>query len=159
GNQCGVNTRALLTDMSTPLGRAAGNWLEVKETVACLEPSVLPASRRQNRFNCRQDAGNTLDDLRCLVVECAAHLPVQTSKARSIAAARKQAEDCLNSGAPRKKWDDMLVAQGADLEAFQQKLARDHTAPVVLELRAEESGFVSKCDARLVGEVIRDLGG
>jgi len=28
GNECGVNTRAILTDMNTPLGRAAGNWLE-----------------------------------------------------------------------------------------------------------------------------------
>src|SRR5206468_178256 len=31
GNNCGVNTRALLTNMDTPVGRAAGNWLEVKE--------------------------------------------------------------------------------------------------------------------------------
>src|SRR6266513_2987581 len=31
GNECGVNTRALLTNMDAPLGRAAGNWLEVKE--------------------------------------------------------------------------------------------------------------------------------
>src|SRR5438552_1308398 len=37
GNECGVNTRALLTSMDTPVGRAAGNWLEVKEAVACLE--------------------------------------------------------------------------------------------------------------------------
>ncbi len=37
GNECGTNTRAMLTDMNTPLGRAAGNWLEVKESVACLE--------------------------------------------------------------------------------------------------------------------------
>ncbi|MFM8358310.1 MAG: thymidine phosphorylase, partial [Verrucomicrobiota bacterium] len=33
---CGVKTRALLTDMNRPLGRAAGNWLEVRETVECL---------------------------------------------------------------------------------------------------------------------------
>ena len=37
GNECGTNTRAILTDMNTPLGRAAGNWLEVKESVDCLE--------------------------------------------------------------------------------------------------------------------------
>lgn len=29
----------------------------------------------------------------------------------------------------------------------------------VVELRAEKSGFVSRCDARIIGEVIRDLGG
>jgi thymidine phosphorylase len=30
---------------------------------------------------------------------------------------------------------------------------------VVLEIKAGRGGFVSKCAARLVGEVIRDLGG
>src|SRR3954469_12835032 len=33
GNDCGVHTRAVLTNMNVPLGRAAGNWLEVKESV------------------------------------------------------------------------------------------------------------------------------
>ena len=37
GNECGVNTRAILTDMNTPVGCASGNWLEVKESVACLD--------------------------------------------------------------------------------------------------------------------------
>src|SRR5437870_7777604 len=41
GNECGVNTRALLTSMDTPLGRAAGNWIEVKEAVACLEGDLV----------------------------------------------------------------------------------------------------------------------
>jgi len=140
GNQCRVNTRALLTDMNTPLGRAAGNWLEVKESVACLD-------------------GNGPEDLRELVIVFAAHLMVQTGKATSLEAARMQVEACLASGAPRSKWDEMLAAQGANLAAFNQKLARDHTAPVVVELKADRSGFVSKCDARLIGEVIRDLGG
>jgi pyrimidine-nucleoside phosphorylase len=36
-NECGVKTRALLTDMNVPLGRAAGNLLEVREAVECLE--------------------------------------------------------------------------------------------------------------------------
>ena len=53
----------------------------------------------------------------------------------------------------------MIVAQGADLAAFNRKLAFDHTSPVVIELKATKSGFVSKCDAQLIGEVIRDLGG
>ena len=100
-----------------------------------------------------------IDDLRSLVLDCAAHLLVQTGKAGSPAVARKRAENCLASGAPRKKWDEMLVAQGADLDAFNKKLALDHTAPVVLEIKADRGGVVSKCDARIVGEVIRDLGG
>jgi thymidine phosphorylase len=77
-----------------------------------------------------------------------------------LAAARKSAEDCLNSGEPRKKWDEMLIAQGADLAAFNQKLSLDSTAPFRFGSKiAEKAGFVSKCDARIIGETIRDLGG
>jgi len=147
GNKCGVNTRAILTDMNTPLGRAAGNWLEVKESVACLE--IAESGKRKAEIT----------NLRTLVLDCAAHLLVQTHKSKSLAAALRLAEDCLNSGEPRKKWDEMVVAQGADLKAFNRKLALASTAPVTAELQSGKSGWVSKCDARIIGEVIRDLGG
>jgi pyrimidine-nucleoside phosphorylase len=140
GNECGVNTRAILTDMNTPLGCAAGNWLEVKESVDCLE-------------------NKGPNDLRQLVIDSAGHLLVQTKKSKSPAAARKLAENCLNSGEPRAKWDEMIVAQGADLKAFNGKLALDSTVKTVVKLKSEKAGYVSKCDARIIGEVIRDLGG
>ena len=139
-NESGVKTRALLTDMQTPLGRSAGNWLEVKESVQCLE-------------------GRGPKDLRELVLACAAHLLVQTGKTPTLDAALKQAADCLASGKPLQKWNDMLTAQGADLPAYNRKLAQEHTAPVVLELKAPASGFVARCDARIIGEVVRGLGG
>ncbi len=154
GNKCGVNTRALLTNMDTPLGRAAGNWLEVKETVELLSCGTVELSHQLNVSTAQR-----LDDLHTLVLTCAAHLLVQTSKANSFKAGFKQAEDCLATGAPRRKWDEMLAAQGADLRAFYAKLALDHTAPVVVELKSDRAGFVSKCDARIIGEVVRDLGG
>ena len=174
GNECGVNTRAVLTDMNTPLGRAAGNWLEVKESVACLESRAGISRARADAVgakhleeNCSRGsarrAGETParlnDDLRLLVIEFAAHLLVQTRKAKTLAVARKQAEACLNSGAPRQKWDEMLAAQGADLTAFNRKLALGSTAKTVIELKSGRSGYLSRCDARIVGEVIRDLGG
>ena len=140
GNECGVDTRALLTNMDMPLGRAAGNWLEIKEADDCL-------------------AGQGPDDLRELVLACAAQLLVQTGKAASPDAALRQAADCLASGKPRRKWMEMIEAQSGDLEAFQRKLALDHTASAVAELTAASGGFVSRCDARVVGEVVRDLGG
>ena len=71
----------------------------------------------------------------------------------------KLAEECSRSSAPRRKWDEMLVAQGADLKAFNRKLALDSTSPVTLELKADRGGYVSGCDARGIGEVIRDIGG
>ena len=155
GNDCGVDTRAILTDMNAPLGRAAGNWLEVKESVACLEDgfgqsggSALPSGTPE-----------ALADLREIVLVCAAHLLVQTRKAGDFKSAKKTAESCMASGVPRKKFDEMLRAQGADIAAFNRKLSLDSTAPVVVELKSPRSGFVSRCDARIIGEVIRDLGG
>jgi pyrimidine-nucleoside phosphorylase len=141
GSQCGVNTRALLTNMDTPLGRAAGNWLEVKESVACLEGARDGAA-----------------DLRELVLASASQLLMQTGQAKDFATARSRAEACLDSGAPRAKWDEMIAAQGADMAAFERKLKLDHTASVALELTTLDGGYVSRCDARLIGEVIRDLG-
>jgi pyrimidine-nucleoside phosphorylase len=140
GKQCGTNTRAILTDMNSPLGRAAGNWLEVKESVDCLE-------------------GKGPLDLLELVVDSAAHLLVQTKRAKSLAAARTLATECLQSGAPRAKWDEMIVAQGADLKAFNRKLTLDSTAKIVVEVKSLKAGFLAKCDARIIGEVIRDIGG
>jgi len=140
GNACKVRTRALLSNMDTPLGRAAGNWLEVKEAVACLD-------------------GNGPDDLRKLVIECAAHLLVQTRKGSSLDTGRRLAAACLASGEPREKWNQMLKAQRADLREFERKLKLDRTAPVVATLKASQAGYISRCDARIIGELIRDLGG
>ena len=73
--------------------------------------------------------------------------------------ARQTALACLASGAPRRKWDELIVAQGADLDAFRTKLQRDHTAPVVLDCVSDDDGFIHECDARIIGEIVRDLGG
>lgn len=143
GNECGVRTRALLTNMNVPLGRAVGNWLEVVEAVECLEPHRARSE----------------PDLRELVLTCAASLLVETGKAESLENGRALATACLDSGEPRKRWDQMLAAQGANLEAFYAKLARGDDAPIIREVIAEQAGFVAGCDARMVGEIIRDLGG
>jgi len=170
GNECGTHTRAILTDMNTPLGRAAGNWLEVKESVACLEPGgsqLEEALTEQSAIGHRPSAikmslltsAATTDDLRSLVLDCAAHLLVQTGRTKSLTAGRKWAMDCLASGAPRAKWDEMIVAQGADLGAFNEKLKQVSTAKITAEVLSVKGGFISRCDARIIGEVVRDLGG
>ena len=137
GTECGLQVHALLNPMEIPLGRAAGNWVEVKESVECLQ-------------------GGGPDDLRDLVIECAAHLLVLTGKTSKIEAARARATECLSSDAPYKRWRLMLEAQGANLSAFDQKL--NQSVPAI-ELRSDRAGRVTDCDARIIGEVIRDLGG
>ena len=138
GNACGTPTQAFLSDMNVPLGRAAGNWLEVVESVECLE-------------------GGGPQDLRDLVVECAARLLEMTKLAPDLADAKARAGAALDNGSARQKWDELLVSQGADLDAFRAKLR----APSLLlaPLQSASSGRVTRCDARVVAEVVRDLGG
>ena len=138
--ECGVKTSALLTTMDTPLGRAAGNWLEMKEAVDCLD--------------CRGP-----EDLQELVLTCAAELLAVTGKTVDTTTGHQRAEEELVSGRPRMKLDELIVAQGGDVEAFRKQLKQDQTAPVVRDLVTTDEGFITHCDAQLLGEVVRDLGG
>jgi pyrimidine-nucleoside phosphorylase len=137
---CGVDTHAILSPMDQPLGRTAGNWLEVRESVECLE-------------------GRGPADLRKLTLDCAAQLLRLTKRAADLKEARKLAAECLASGKPLAKWEEMLKAQGADLKAYREKLRQPVTAPVVLVVSSPRTAFVSDVDARIIGEVVRDLGG
>ncbi|KAF2438211.1 pyrimidine-nucleoside phosphorylase [Karstenula rhodostoma CBS 690.94] len=139
GNACGVKVEAFLNDMDTPLGRTAGNWLEVVESVECLE----------NRGP---------DDLRELVLQCAGRLLVLTGRESNLAAGLAKASACLESGVPRAKWNELLEAQGGDLNAFTEKLKSPIQA-FSLPIVASKSGTISACNARIIGEVVRDLGG
>ena len=72
GNSCGIRTRALLTDMNQPLGRAVGNSLEVKECIEML------------RGEANEGARPVLD----LSLELSAHMLVLAHVDRSLEAAR-----------------------------------------------------------------------
>jgi pyrimidine-nucleoside phosphorylase len=137
GTECGLQVHVLLNPMDVPLGRAAGNWVEVKESVECLQ-------------------GRGPTDLRELVIECAAHLLVLTGPSAKIDLAWAEAAKCLDSGAAHERWRAMLKAQGADLVAYDEKLAQP---PAPLEIKSDRAGLVTDCNARIIGEVIRDLGG
>ena len=137
---CGVQTRALLTCMDRPLGHSAGNWLEVREAVECL-------------------AGRGPADLRHLVIACAASLLLQTGRAPDPTAAEQTATNCLDGGQPMQRWREILVAQGADLNEFDRRLREDHRAPVVIDIVSPGEGWIHAVDARVIGEVVRDLGG
>jgi thymidine phosphorylase len=92
GRDAGLPTIALLTDMSTPLGRTAGNALEVAESVEVL-------------------AGGGPSD----VVE----LTVSLAQEMLAGAGRDDRDpaDVLASGAAMDVWRAMIIAQGGDPDA------------------------------------------
>ena len=92
GVDAGVNTSALLTDMSTPLGLTAGNGLEVRESVEVL-------------------AGGGPQDVIDLTVALAREM--------LDAAGRTDADprEALNDGRAMDVWRRMISAQGGDPDA------------------------------------------
>ncbi|MFJ1993961.1 thymidine phosphorylase [Streptomyces asiaticus] len=100
GNDHGVRTTALLTDMSTPLGRTAGNALEVRESVEVL-------------------AGGGPAD----VVE----LTLALAREMLDAAGLKDADPtkALADGSAMDHWRRMIAAQGGDPDA-PLPVAREH---------------------------------
>ncbi|MFD8880673.1 thymidine phosphorylase [Corynebacterium xerosis] len=106
GRDAGVDTVALLTDMSVPLGRCIGNALEVRESVEVL-------------------AGGGPDD----VVE----LTLALAREMLTAAGQPDAdvEKALADGRAMDTWNAMIRAQGGDPEAALPTVR--HTHDVVAE--------------------------
>ncbi len=92
GKDAGVNTVALLTDMSTPLGLTAGNAIEVEESVEVL-------------------AGGGPED----VVELTVKLAEEMLQAAGVADADPAA--ALRDGRAMDVWKSMIRAQGGDPDA------------------------------------------
>jgi thymidine phosphorylase len=89
GEANGVRTRALITDMSTPLGRTAGNALEVTESVEVLS------------------GGGPAD-----VVELTVAFAVEMLDLAGLGAARPA--EVLAAGGAMGTWRAMVTAQGGD---------------------------------------------
>ncbi len=106
GQDAGVNTSALLTDMSTPLGLKIGNALEVEESVEVL-------------------AGGGPADVVELTVALA------TEMLRLAGKTDVDVTAALKDGRAMDKWRQMISAQGGDLDAALPIAKESHvvTAP------------------------------
>jgi thymidine phosphorylase len=100
GNDSGVKTSALLTDMSTPLGLKIGNALEVEESIEVL-------------------AGGGPADVIELTVELAAEM-------LRLSGVDADPRENLNNGRAMDAWRAMITAQGGDLDAELPRAREQH---------------------------------
>lgn len=128
GRANGVATVALLTQMDTPLGRTAGNALEVAEAVEVL-------------------AGGGPAD----VVELTITLGREMLRLCGLGSAKDPA-DALRDGTAMDIWRRMICAQGGDPDAPLPRAAHVHV------LTAPTSGRLVKLDALAVGTAAWRLG-
>jgi len=128
GKRMGVATTALLTDMNQPLGRMAGNAVEVDEAIAALE-------------------GRGPADLMEVTLALGAELLVFTQRAVTVDDAMRMLQETIDSGAAREKFAELVAAQGGNLDA------RRAIAPAS-ELASPRSGYVASIDAEKLGQAI-----
>jgi pyrimidine-nucleoside phosphorylase len=137
----GTRTVALLTDMSQPLGRAAGNWIEVAECVELL----------------RGQSPAWSEDLRQLSLVLAGWMIHLGGKAKSPQEGYSLAEAALADGAALAAFMKMVDAQGGDVSVFED-LKAFHKPGATQVLEAWATGFVAEMDTTALGWAVQRTG-
>ena len=133
-----LNTVALLTDMSQPLGVAAGNWVEVVESIAVLQ-------------------GRGPADTRQVTLALGAIMLQLAGKTKNLQSGMAQLRALLDNGAAWEKFLEIVRAQAGDttfLENPDKYPAPKHR----LEVKAERDGFIAAINAREIGRLSMLLG-
>ena len=131
GKAVGRRTVAVITDMSQPLGSSIGNRLEILEALEILQ-------------------GQGREDITEFICELARIMLDLANVEKSVYEIREH----LTNGAALKKFEEMIAAQGGDLE----ELYRPSQAAYVAEVRAEQSGYITELPAMEFGLFAMRLG-
>ncbi len=141
GERAGTRTAAVLTDMSQPLGRFAGNWVEIWESVELLrgERHVLS------------------EDLREISLVLAGWMLHLGGKAASPEAGYALAGEKLEDGSAWRAFECMVEAQGGDVRVLEEP-AKFHQPAFRRTLRAARSGYLAAMDCTQAGWAVQRLG-
>ncbi len=138
GNSLGRDTRAILTDMDQPLGRAVGNNLEVKEAIDTLN-------------------GQGPADFQELCLSAGAIMLLQAKATKTIDEGRKLLLSKIQDGSGLKKLAALVKAQGGD-ESYIYHPEKFPVAKFHAEVKADQDGYVRQIDALEIGESAMRLG-
>jgi pyrimidine-nucleoside phosphorylase len=137
----GARTVALLTNMDEPLGRAAGNWIEVAECVRLL----------------RGEQPEGCEDVRRLSLLLAGWMIHLGGKVPTPEAGYLLAEAALADGSALAVFYKMVEAHGGDVTAFDD-LDAFHQPGATHVLCAWESGYISRMDTTAIGWAVQRTG-
>ncbi|MEN3045761.1 MAG: thymidine phosphorylase [Candidatus Hydrothermales bacterium] len=139
-NKMGVKAKAIITDMNEPLGYTAGNRIEVMETLFYLN-------------------GAEIKDLDEVVKSLAAELLLICGKVSDRDLGKEMVDNSIKSGKALKKFFEMVRAHGGLVEEIEfTKIDQFIKVKYIEFVEAEVEGYISKIDAKLVGEAARLLG-
>ncbi len=139
GERAGCRTVALLTAMDRPLGRMAGNALEVAEAIAALR-------------------GEAAGDLMEVTLALGTEMLCLAQPALTPPDALARLKAALRSGAALDRFREVVRWQGGD-PAVVDDPGRLPRAPVVREVAAGHAGRMPPLPPRVLGELVVALGG
>ena len=139
GKKLGRDTRAIISDMSEPLGFAVGNSLEVKEAIASLK-------------------GNGPEDLMELCYTAGSIMLVQSNIFKTTAEARKALKENVDNGKAFEKLCLMVEAQGGDVSYIKDP-SKFEMAKNIIPVVAKEEGYIKDIKALTIGVSSMKLGG
>jgi len=137
----GTRTVALLTDMDQPLGRAAGNWIELMEAIELLRGKRQPES----------------EDLRKLSLTLAGWMIHLGGKSATPEQGRQFAEAALEDGSALAIFFKMVEAHGGDTSVFDDPAAF-HNPGATQVLKSWDSGYISSMDTTKIGWAVQRTG-
>ncbi|MCX6937698.1 MAG: thymidine phosphorylase [Verrucomicrobia bacterium] len=140
GRAMGKPTRALLTRMDQPLGRAVGNAVEIAESIACLRGA--PGA----------------EDLMEVTYALGVEMLLLAEIVPDPAAARARLENALASGAALEKFRAIVVAQGGDPRVCDAPATVLPAAPCIGDVLSTRAGFVQSVAARPIADAALRLG-
>ena len=141
----GTRTVALLTDMSQPLGVAAGNWIELVEAVDLLRGKPPVEGPESNA------------DLLELSLTLAGWMIHLGGQAATPDAGYDRAEAALKDGSALENFFEMIKAQGGDTSVFDDTVAA-HRPGATEVVPAQERGFIAKMDTTALGWAVQRTG-
>jgi pyrimidine-nucleoside phosphorylase len=124
--------------MNQPLGKAVGNWLEVKESIDCLKGSG-PA------------------DVNALSHLLAGAMIFLGGKAQSIQQGMDISVAQVDNGQAFQKWVDIVQEQGGDVELIHHP-EKYPKAGFEFELKSNEDGYISSLNSYEIGMASLELG-
>jgi pyrimidine-nucleoside phosphorylase len=137
----GTRTVALLTDMGQPLGRTAGNWIELMESVDLLRGKRSAES----------------EDLRELSLILAGWMIHLGSQAATPEEGHARAEATLANGSALRAFFCMIEAHGGDISVFDDP-KKLHNPGATELLTAWETGYIAEMDTTKIGWAVQRLG-
>ena len=138
GKHLNKDTRAVLTDMNQPLGKAIGNSLEVIEACETLK-------------------GNGPKDLEQLCIELGSIILMQAKIVKTQAEGKRLIREKIESHEGFIKLKQLVEHQGGD-SSYLDDYEKFKKAKYIKEVYSQKEGYISSIDALTIGEGAMHLG-